>query len=342
MKSIVRGGVSGGLLAGAMLTLSACGSVDGKRDSGPAVGPSPVAADDAASDRPVKLGAPFTIGGTTYTPADIPDYDDVGYASWYGDELAGRPTANGEDFDPAGISAAHKTLPLPSYVEVTALDTGRTILVRVNDRGPMVNDRLIDLSRGAAEQLGITGGVAAVRVRRTNPPQAERAQLRAGKAIPERIATPDSLLAILRRKMKDVPVPANAPAAAATAAPAAKPAASAPQPAAPVASAGQKPGDDRFIVEGPGTKPAARPVTTPAPPAQAAPSAGGGYTVQVAAFSSKARADTTARLVGGTVSKAGNVWRVRIGPLASDAEAQAALAKAKSKGFLDAVVVSDR
>src|SRR3546814_14674210 len=78
-------------------------------------------------------------------------------------------------------SDLHKTLPLPSYVEVTALDTGRTILVRVNDRGPMVTDRLIGLSLGAAEQLGIADGVTAVRVRRTNPPAAERRLLRAGE-----------------------------------------------------------------------------------------------------------------------------------------------------------------
>src|SRR3546814_13875405 len=84
-------------------------------------------------------------------------------------------------------SDLHKTLPLPSYVEVTALDTGRTILVRVNDRGPMVTDRLIGLSRGAAEQLGIADGVTAVRVRRTNPPAAERRLLRAGEPVRERI-----------------------------------------------------------------------------------------------------------------------------------------------------------
>ena len=204
MKSIVR---EGALIAGAALLLSGCGVTDGKREGGPAAGPAPAPLVERVSDTPVKLGEPYTVAGVTYTPVDIPDYDDVGYTSWYGDELAGKPTANGETFDPDGISAAHKTLPLPSYVEVTALDTGRTILVRVNDRGPMTNDRLIDLSRGAAEQLGITGGNAAVRVRRTNPPQAERAQLRAGRAVPERIATPDSLLAILRKKLKAQPAP---------------------------------------------------------------------------------------------------------------------------------------
>ncbi|RYD41148.1 MAG: septal ring lytic transglycosylase RlpA family protein [Sphingomonadales bacterium] len=328
MKSIVRGG---GLIAGAVLLLSGCGTMDGKREGGPTASPTPSVA--GVADVPVKVGDPYTIAGVTYTPADIPDYDDVGYASWYGEELAGQPTANGEIFDPAGISAAHKTLPLPSYVEVTALDTGRTILVRVNDRGPMVGDRLIDLSRGAAEQLGLTDGVSAVRVRRTNPPVAERAQLRIGKPVPERIATPESLLAILRTKAKALPVPKTAVAA---------------QPAAPIASGTAKPGDDRFVVEGLGTTkptPAAKPAPTAKPPATApkpAAAVTGKYVVQVGAFSAESRANSAAKSVGGYFTKAGILWRVRVGPFASDAEARDALGKVKAKGFRDAVVQRDR
>jgi rare lipoprotein A len=323
-------------MAGAMLLLAGCGGFDSKREGGPTASPTPTTASTGVADVPVKLGDPYTIGGVTYTPADIPDYDDVGYASWYGEELAGQPTANGETFDPAAISAAHKTLPLPSYVEVTALDTGRTILVRVNDRGPMIGERLIDLSRGAAEQLGLTGGVAAVRVRRTNPPTAERVQLRAGKPVPERIATPESLLAILRRKAKALPVPKAAVAAATPVAA---------QPAAPIASGTAKPGDDRFIVEGPGTtKPAAKPAaaTKPAATAKPAPAVAGKYAVQVGAFSTESRANAAAKSVGGHVTKAGNLWRVRVGPFASDSEARGALGKVKAKGFRDAVVQRDR
>lgn len=333
MKSIVKGG---GLMAGAMLMLAGCGSMDGKREGGPTASPTPTTAANGVADVPVKVGDPYTIAGVTYTPADIPDYDDVGYASWYGEELAGRPTANGEIFDPAGVSAAHKTLPLPSYVEVTALDTGRTILVRVNDRGPMVGDRLIDLSRGAAEQLGLTDGVSAVRVRRTNPPLAERAQLRAGKPVPERIATPESLLAILRNKAKALPVPKAAVAAATPIAA---------QPAAPIASGTAKPGDDRFVVEGPGTtKPTPKPTPTakPAPAAKPSTAVAGKYVVQVGAYSAESRAGAAAKSVGGHVTKAGNLWRVRVGPFASDAEARGALDKVKAKGFRDAVVQRDR
>ena len=323
MKSIGR---KTGLMAGAMLLLAGCGSFGGEREGGPTASPTPAPSANGVSDTPVKIGDPYTIGGTTYTPSDIADYDDVGYASWYGEELAGRPTANGEIFDPAGVSAAHKTLPLPSYVEVTALDTGRTILVRINDRGPMVGDRLIDLSRGAAEQLGLTEGVSAVRVRRTNPPLAERAQLRAGQPVPERIATPDSLLSILRTKLKAMPVPKALAAAPPVEA----------QPAAPIASGKAKPGDDRLVVEK--AKPATKPAATTKPAAAVA----GKFIVQVGAFSSESRANAAAKSVGGTVSKAGNLWRVRIGPFASDADARGALGTAKAKGFRDAVVQRDR
>ncbi|OYW85074.1 MAG: hypothetical protein B7Z20_09730 [Sphingobium sp. 32-64-5] len=159
---------------------------------------------DMVSDTPVRIGKPYQVGGVTYTPADDPAYDEVGYASWYGEELSGNSTANGEAFNPAGISAAHPTLPLPSYVEVTALTTGRTILVRVNDRGPFSKDRLVDLSRGAAEQLGISGhGAAPVRVRRVNPPEQERVKLRSGQRAARRIEAPDAVLSGLRRKLTD-------------------------------------------------------------------------------------------------------------------------------------------
>jgi rare lipoprotein A len=133
------------------------------------------------SDVPVRIGPAYSIRGTTYVPAASPAYDTVGYASWYGSE-SGNRTANGEQFRPGWITAAHTTLPLPTYVEVTALDTGRRIIVRVNDRGPFALGRIIDLSRGAAEELGIRAqGHAAVRVRRVEPSDKDRKRLREGK-----------------------------------------------------------------------------------------------------------------------------------------------------------------
>jgi len=134
------------------------------------------------SDTPVRIGRPYAVRGTTYVPAADPGYDMLGYASWYGNE-SGNRTANGERFRPRWITAAHTTLPLPTYVEVTSLDTGRRIIVRINDRGPFVaGPRIIDLSRGAAEQLGIKAlGHAPVRVRRIEPSEKDRKRLRAGK-----------------------------------------------------------------------------------------------------------------------------------------------------------------
>lgn len=117
-----------------------------------------------------KLGAPYQVQGVWYVPAEEPDYDEVGIASWYGDEFDGKATANGEIFDKYAASAAHATLPMPSIVEVTNLENGRTIRVRLNDRGPYKAGRLIDLSRGAAEELGyMDKGAAKVRVRYVGP-----------------------------------------------------------------------------------------------------------------------------------------------------------------------------
>lgn len=193
-------------VAVSLLSLSAC--VGGGVDAPVPSLPTSSAQGPAVSDTPVRLGAPYSIGGRTYTPVDQTDYDEVGYASWYGNELAGRPTANGEAFNPDGVTAAHRTLPLPSYVEVTRLDTGRTILVRINDRGPADPNRIIDLSAGAAEQLGITDlGMVQVRVRRINPVDTERLALRQGNAVPPRLDTPDSLLELLRERAARLPRP---------------------------------------------------------------------------------------------------------------------------------------
>lgn len=153
------------------------------------------------SDWPVKVGPPYTVRGITYTPAAQPGYDMVGRAGWYGNE-SGNRTANGERFRPKGISAAHPTLPLPSYVEVTALDSGRTILLRVNDRGPFTRGRIIDLSRGAAKLLGVrVQGHAAVRVRRVDPDERDRDRLRRGKPAAARPDVAPATLTALRARM---------------------------------------------------------------------------------------------------------------------------------------------
>lgn len=117
-----------------------------------------------------RAGNPYQINGVTYVPAFDDAYDRTGIASWYGPGFHGRLTASGEVFDENLMTAAHTTLPIPSLVEVTNVENGRTIVVRLNDRGPFVDDRIIDLSRAAATELGFIGrGLAHVRVRYLGP-----------------------------------------------------------------------------------------------------------------------------------------------------------------------------
>jgi rare lipoprotein A len=113
---------------------------------------------------------PYEVGGVWYYPARQPHYDEVGLATWYGygDGYGCRSTADGEQMDPGALTAAHKTLPLPSIVEVTNLENGKKVRVRVNDRGPFVAGRIIDLSPAAAKLLGIRSS-AKVRVKYIGP-----------------------------------------------------------------------------------------------------------------------------------------------------------------------------
>ena len=155
------------------------------------------------SDTPVRIGRSYSVRGQTFVPAADPTYDMLGYATWYGPESGGK-TANGERFRPDWITAAHTTLPLPTYVEVTALQTGRRIIVRINDRGPFIKGpRIIDLSRGAAAQLGIKAiGLAAVRVRAINPSEKDRDRLRHGKPAADLPPVPEATLQNLRAQLK--------------------------------------------------------------------------------------------------------------------------------------------
>ncbi|MFZ2100209.1 MAG: septal ring lytic transglycosylase RlpA family protein [Oricola sp.] len=112
-----------------------------------------------------QVGSPYTVAGRTYYPTAKPKKSEVGLASWYGAAFHGRLTANGEIYDMNHLTAAHKTMPLPSYARVTNIDNGRSLIVRVNDRGPFADDRVIDLSKRAADLLDYThGGTAKVKV----------------------------------------------------------------------------------------------------------------------------------------------------------------------------------
>jgi rare lipoprotein A (peptidoglycan hydrolase) len=173
------------LLLGTLTTLAACSSSRGNfsdaspprpmaRVQGQASGFSPSSQGGSASIRPgagrtissYKIGKPYSIGGVWYVPREDPTYDRTGMGSWYGADFHGRLTANGEIYDMNAMTAAHPTLPLPSYVDVTNVANGKTVRVRVNDRGPYIGGRIIDMSRAAARQLGFeTQGKAEVRVR---------------------------------------------------------------------------------------------------------------------------------------------------------------------------------
>jgi rare lipoprotein A len=112
-----------------------------------------------------RVGKPYTVAGRVYVPEEDAAYREEGLASWYGNDFHGRLTANGEVFDMASLTAAHPTLPMPSYARVTNLSNGKSLIVRVNDRGPYHGNRLIDVSNKAAELLEFKGhGVARVRV----------------------------------------------------------------------------------------------------------------------------------------------------------------------------------
>ncbi|MBS1239796.1 MAG: Rare lipoprotein precursor [Proteobacteria bacterium] len=144
-------------------------------------------ANGPAADYPIVIGDPYVVNGVTYTPSDVWNYDEVGYLAM---DRAGGNT----------ISGSHHTLPVPSYVEVTSLDTGKTILVRLERRGPMNGSAVIALSPGAIAQLGASP-TTPVRVRRVNPQEPERAALRSGQRAPDRMETPMSLVNVLKLKL---------------------------------------------------------------------------------------------------------------------------------------------
>jgi rare lipoprotein A len=162
------------LLALALVVLTGCSTsplADRERDRGPAVHrpelatlPDPVVRDEPRS----RYGnhSPYVVFGKTYRVMDtVRDYEVTGTASWYGEKFQGRPTSSGEPYDMFALTAAHRSLPLPSYLRVTNLANGRATIVRVNDRGPFHSDRVIDLSYAAAVKLGfVDDGTARVKL----------------------------------------------------------------------------------------------------------------------------------------------------------------------------------
>ena len=154
-----------GVMGAVCLLLAGCGGPD--RHAGLNETAAPEEMDEPVQKSPgsYRVGRPYFVGGRPYFPSDNPNYRAEGIASWYGPDFHNRRTANGETFDMHGISAAHPTMPLPSYARVSNLANGRSVIVRVNDRGPFKGNRVIDVSGKAAELLGFRqNGLAQVRV----------------------------------------------------------------------------------------------------------------------------------------------------------------------------------
>src|SRR3972149_4726443 len=179
------------LLIPLLMLLSACGALTRsggyyEADAPPATPPADVAnipdAVPKADPRSTSGNKPYSVYGTTYTPlSETSGYRERGIALWYGKKFHGRRTSSGEAYDMYAMTAAHKTLPLPSYVHVRNLQNNRAVVVRVNDRGPFLHNRLIDLSYAAAARLGILGtGTGVVEVEAGSPeePGTQAAQVK--------------------------------------------------------------------------------------------------------------------------------------------------------------------
>jgi len=280
------------------------------------------AAGDAPQDRDwlerERVGPPYQANGQWYVPTPEPGYAQTGVASWYGPQFHGQRTASGEIFDQDALTAAHPTLPIPSLVQVTNLENGREIIVRVNDRGPFVDGRLIDLSRASADVLGfVDQGQARVHVRYLGP-------------APRRVAADGGDAA-----------PSSAPVSPPPAGQAAV-AQDGPVSLRPDAGAYADLGEDDL---------AGAPIAGAVPPARApyTPAGAGEYFVQVGAFSDPAnaqRARQAAQAAGPVLVDARRtadgreLFRVRVGPFRSPSDADAARRELAAMGYAEAVLAA--
>jgi rare lipoprotein A len=270
-----------------------------------------------------KVGNPYQIDGTWYYPREQPDYDETGIASWYGPTFYGKNTANGEAYDGNALTAAHRTLPMPVNVRVTNLENGKSIIVRVNDRGPYARGRIIDLSRRAAELLDVVQtGTARVRVTYLS-----RANLEGGGPPPS--DTPPEIASALpaaptgRVQVAELGLVPGARVAA----PVRQYAMPRPAAEAPVAVVSNVPSDQ---------------VTRVPVPASTH------LYVQVGAFSRLANARMLQAKLGSGLEVSAlqrdgqTLYRVRTGPLNSVDDADAALARITGAGSNDAQIVVDQ
>jgi len=269
-----------------------------------------------------KVGQPYQIENVWYYPREQPDYDETGIASWYGPTFYGKKTANGEIYTGDMLTAAHKTLPMPVNVRVTNLDNGKSLVVRVNDRGPFSRGRIIDLSRRAAELLDIIQtGTARVRVTYLG-----RSNLNGGAPPPE---TPPAIASA---------VPAAPSGKVDSAALDMLPGAAVAPPAKVQGMPTPAPIPAEMFAD---TQPTGKVTQLPVPPATR-------LYVQVGAFSRRENAQAMLNKLGGNLQISAlqrggqTLYRVRTGPLSSVQEADAALSRISGAGANDAHIVVDQ
>lgn len=306
------------LISGVSLTAAACGTT---RVAPP---PETHAVTVPRNAGVYKVGNPYQIDNVWYYPHEQPDYDETGIASWYGPTFYGKSTANGEVYDGDALTAAHRTLPMPVNVRVTNLQNGKSIVVRVNDRGPYARGRIIDLSRRAAELLDVVqSGTARVRVTYLG-----RADLEGGGAPPP--TTPPEIASALPAVPSgkvDSSTLGTVPGA-----PVAPPVTQKPLPA-PVAPPP--------VQVAAATQPTGQVVQEPVPAATR-------LYIQVGAFSKMENARTLLNKLGGdlrisAIQRNGQtLYRVRTGPLNSVEDADAALSRITGAGSNDAHIVVDQ
>jgi rare lipoprotein A len=311
-------------------SVGACGSTSGSKGSG------------TAQRGTYKVGAPYKIDGVTYTPKEDFNHVETGVASWYGPGFHGKSTANGERYDQADRTAAHRTLQMPSIVRVTNLSNGLSTVVRINDRGPFASNRVIDLSRTAAQELDvIRNGTARVRIEQL------QAESLAVKDVAINGGGPaEQHQALARLASGKAPAAQQQPQQVmATAQPAAAPPSTQVQagwPANPRSSA---------VVQEQTTQPSGRSGPTIASLASSAPvaSPGGGFYVQTGSFSTAENAgrqrDAVRSYGASEISQASasgrEIYRVRLGPYTTSDAAGIVADRLKRSGYGDARVVGD-
>jgi rare lipoprotein A len=296
-------------------------------------GPTGAVTTDSSARSVYKVGKPYQIDGAWYYPAEDWNYNETGIASWYGEAFHGKDTANGESFDLNAMSAAHRTLPLPTIVQVTNLDNGRSIQVRINDRGPFARGRIIDMSRRSAQLLGFEAqGTAKVRVKILVPESIQAASLA------RRNGGEDKAVAAI-----DVPKPA---------------------PLAQVTAQALAPPPGVRAVAPPPTRPLPQPAPAPAPTAQFASVAppppqadqiavvpvkpsqiyiqAGAFSRSDNAMSVKSRIEQFGTVkVTGVRSQGVDMYRVRLGPIPTVEEADRLLSRVVDSGLAEARIIVD-